>query len=136
MQLASQKSIIPSAFISQKIFFVRGTRVMLDADLARLYGVETKNLNKAVKRNARRFPFDFMFQLSSKEMQILRFQMGTSKRVQGGRRYAPYVFTEQGIAMLSSVLRARAVQSERRGHAKLCPASRNAHNSRRAAAKN
>jgi hypothetical protein len=111
MQMASQKSIIPSAFISQKIFFVRGTRVMLDADLARLYGVETKNLNKAVKRNASRFPFDFMFQLSSKEMQILRFQMGTSKRVQGGRRYAPYAFTEQGIAMLSSVLRSsRAVQ--------------------------
>jgi phage regulator Rha-like protein len=111
MQMASQKSIIPSAFISQKIFFVRGTRVMLDADLARLYGVETKNLNKAVKRNASRFPFDFMFQLSSKEMQILRFQMGTSKRLQGGRRYAPYAFTEQGIAMLSSVLRSsRAVQ--------------------------
>jgi len=111
MQMASQKSIIPSAFISHKIFFVRGTRVMLDADLARLYGVETKNLNKAVKRNASRFPLDFMFQLSSKEMQILRFQMGTSKRVQGGRRYAPYAFTEQGIAMLSSVLRSsRAVQ--------------------------
>jgi phage regulator Rha-like protein len=111
MQMASQKSIIPSAFISQKIFFVRSTRVMLDADLARLYGVETKNLNKAVKRNASRFPLDFMFQLSSKEMQILRFQMGTSKRVQGGRRYAPYAFTEQGIAMLSSVLRSsRAVQ--------------------------
>lgn len=110
--MAPQKSIIPSAFISQKIFFVRGTRVMLDVDLARLYGVETKNLNKAVKRNASRFPFDFMFQLSSKEMQFLRFQIGTSKGVQGGRRrYAPYAFTEQGIAMLSSVLRsARAVQ--------------------------
>ncbi len=111
MQMPSQKSIIPSAFISQRIFFVRDTRVMLDADLARLYGVETKNLNKAVKRNASRFPFDFMFQLSSKEMRILRFQMGTSKRAQGGRRYAPYAFTEQGIAMLSSVLRSsRAVQ--------------------------
>lgn len=84
---------------------------MLDADLARLYGVETKNLNKAVKRNASRFPSDFMFQLSSKETQILRFQSGTSKGVQGGRRYVPYAFTEQGIAMLSSVLRsARAVQ--------------------------
>jgi phage regulator Rha-like protein len=111
MQMASQKSIIPSAFISQKIFFVRGTRVMLDADLARLYGVATKNLNKAVRRNANRFPSDFMFQLSSKEMKILRFQMGTSKGVRGGRRYAPYAFTEQGIAMLSSVLRSsRAVQ--------------------------
>jgi hypothetical protein len=84
---------------------------MLDADLARLYGVETKNLNKAVKRNASRFPFDFMFQLSSKELQVLRFQIGTSKGVQGGRRYAPYAFAEQGIAMLSSVLHsARAVQ--------------------------
>jgi hypothetical protein len=111
MQIPPQKSIIPSAFISHKIFFVRGTRVMLDADLARLYGVETKNLNKAVKRNASRFPSDFMFQLSSKELQILRFQSGTSRGVQGGRRYAPYAFTEQGIAMLSSVLHsARAVQ--------------------------
>jgi len=77
-----------------------------------------------------------MFQLSSKEMQFLRFQIGTSKRMQGGRRYAPYAFTEHGIAMLSSVLRARAVQSERRGHAKLCPASRNAHDSPRVAPKN
>jgi phage regulator Rha-like protein len=111
MQMASRESIVPSAFISQKIFFVRGIRVMLDADLARLYGVETKNLNKAVKRNASRFPLDFMFQLSSKEMQFLRFQIGTSKRERGGRRYAPYAFTEQGIAMLSSVLRSsRAVQ--------------------------
>jgi hypothetical protein len=111
MHMAAQKSIIPSAFVSQKIFFVRGTRVMLDADLARLYGVETKNLNKAVKRNTSRFPSDFMFQLSSKEMQFLRFQVGTSKIAQGGRRYAPYAFTEQGIAMLSSVLRSsRAVQ--------------------------
>jgi phage regulator Rha-like protein len=112
MQRPPQKSIIPGALISQKIFFVRGTRVMLDVDLARLYGVETKNLNKAVKRNASRFPFDFMFQLSSKEMQNLRFQIGTSKSAQGGRRYAPYAFTEQGIAMLSSVLRSvRAVQA-------------------------
>jgi phage regulator Rha-like protein len=111
MQTPSQKSIIPIAFISQKIFFVRGTRVMLDADLARLYGVETKNLNKAVKRNGSRFPADFMFQLSSKETQFLRFQSGTSKGLQGGRRYAPYAFTEQGIAMLSSVLHSsRAVQ--------------------------
>ncbi len=76
---------------------------MLDADLAQLYGVATKNLNKAVKRNMRRFPSDFMFQLSPNEMRNLRGQ--------GGRRYAPYVFTEQGIAMLSSVLRStRAVQ--------------------------
>jgi phage regulator Rha-like protein len=111
MQTPSKNSVVPNALISQKIFFVRGTRVMLDADLAQLYGVATKNLNKAVKRNANRFPSDFMFQLSSNEMRNLRFQIGTSKRGQGGRRYAPYAFTEQGIAMLSSVLRSsRAVQ--------------------------
>jgi hypothetical protein len=111
MQTLSQNAIVPTAVINQKIFFVRGTRVMLDADLAQLYGVATKNLNKAVKRNASRFPTDFMFQLSSKDLHSLRFQFGTSKLGRGGRRFAPYAFTEQGIAMLSSVLRsARAVQ--------------------------
>jgi hypothetical protein len=111
MQTPSKNSIVPSALISQNIFFVRGTRVLLDTDLARLYGVATKNLNKAVKRNVSRFPSDFMFQLSLTEMRNLRFQIGTSKRGQGGRRYAPYAFTEQRIAMLSSVLRSlRAVQ--------------------------
>jgi hypothetical protein len=111
MQTTSQNAIVPTSLISQKIFFVRGTRVMLDADLARLYAVPTKNLNKAVKRNASRFPSDFMFQLSPKELHGLRFQTGTSKRGRGGRRYAPHVFTEQGVAMLSSVLRgSRAVQ--------------------------
>lgn len=111
MQTPSQNAIVPTALITQKIFFIRGTRVMLDADLARLYAVTTKNLNKAVKRNASRFPSDFMFQLSPKELQSLRFQSGTSKPGRGGRRYAPYVFTEQGVAMLSSVLRSsRAVQ--------------------------
>jgi len=111
MQMPSQNAIVPPALISQKIFFVRGTRVMLDADLARLYGVATKNLNKAVKRNASRFPSDFMFQLSPKELHSLGFQSGTSKPGRGGRRYVPYAFTEQGVAMLSSVLRSsRAVQ--------------------------
>jgi ORF6N domain len=111
MQTPSQNAIVPTALISQKILFVRGTRVMLDADLARLYGVATKNLNKAVKRNASRFPADFMFQLSAKDQPSLRFQAGTSNLSRGGRRYAPYAFTEQGVAMLSSVLRsARAVQ--------------------------
>jgi len=111
MQMPSKNSIVPSALISQNIFFVRGTRVMLDTDLARLYGVATKNLNKAVKRNLSRFPSDFMFQLSSDEMRNLRFQIGTSKRGQGGRGYAPHALTEQGIAMLSSALRSsRAVQ--------------------------
>ena len=111
MQTPSQNAIVPTALIGQKIFFVRGTRVMLDSDLASLYGVATKNLNKAVKRNASRFPSDFMFQLSPKELHSLGFQTGTSKPRRGGRRYVPYAFTEQGVAMLSSVLRsARAVQ--------------------------
>jgi phage regulator Rha-like protein len=109
--MPTQNAIVPTALITQKILFLRNTRVMLDADLARLYGVATKNLNKAVKRNASRFPSDFMFQLSPKELQSLGFQTGTSKPGHGGRRYAPYVFTEQGVAMLSSVLRgSRAVQ--------------------------
>src|SRR5947207_8386651 len=85
------------------VFFVRGEKVMLDADLARLYGVTTGNLNKAVKRNRARFPTDFMFQLTDKEMKNLIFQSGRSKG-RGGRRHRPYAFTEQGVAMLSSVL--------------------------------
>ena len=93
----------------QSILPIRGTKVMLDVDLAKLYDVETKNLNLAVKRNIERFPGDFMFQLTSKEFANLRFQFETSRW--GGRRYPPYAFTEQGIAMLSSVLRSkRAVQ--------------------------
>lgn len=80
---------------------------MLDSDLAALYGVQTSNLNKAVKRNADRFPPDFMFQLNADETDRLRFQFGISKAGRGGRRYLPYVFTEQGVAMLSSVLRSK-----------------------------
>jgi hypothetical protein len=103
--------ILPATQISQRIYLLRGTRVMLDADLALLYRVSTKNLNKAVKRNAVRFPNDFMFQLKPEEAKILRFQPGTSSVSHGGRRYLPFAFTEQGIAMLSSVLHsARAVQ--------------------------
>ncbi|MGC1615604.1 MAG: ORF6N domain-containing protein [Candidatus Acidiferrum sp.] len=109
--MPTQNAIVPTALITQKILFLRHTRVMLDADLAQLYGVATKNLNKAVKRNASRFPSDFTFQLSPRELQTLGFQTGTSKPGRGGRRYSPYVFTEQGVAMLSSVLRSsRAVQ--------------------------
>jgi hypothetical protein len=78
--------------------------VMLDHDLALLYGVETKVLNRAVKRNLQRFPLDFMFQLTPEEADVLRCQIGTSKKGRGGRRYLPYVFTEQGVAMLSTVL--------------------------------
>lgn len=79
---------------------------MLDSDLAELYGVETKALVRAVKRNLDRFPDDFMFQLSAVEFQSLRYHFGTSK-ARGGRRYLPYAFTEHGVAMLSSVLRSR-----------------------------
>ena len=103
------KAIIPHEVIEQKIFLIRGQKVMLDADLARLYGVATKVLIQAVKRNIKRFPSDFMFQLSGAEFQSLRSQFVTSKL--GGRRYFPYVFTEQGVAMLSSVLNSdRAIQ--------------------------
>lgn len=86
------------------IYIVRGKQVMLDSDLARLYQVETKNLNKAMKRNEKRFPKEFCFQITDKEYEGLRFQNGTSNE-RGGRRYLPYAFTEQGIAMLSAVLR-------------------------------
>jgi hypothetical protein len=104
------KAIIPTERIEQSILLIRKQKVMLDADLAELYGVETKSLVRAVKRNLERFPQDFMFQLNQDESENLRYQFGTS-REWGGRRYAPYAFTEQGIAMLSSVLRSqRAIQ--------------------------
>jgi hypothetical protein len=84
---------------------------MLDADLAVLYGVSTKRLNEQVRRNRSRFPDDFMFQLTAEEVRSLRSQFATSKQGRGGRRYAPLVFTEQGIAMLSTVLNSeRAIQ--------------------------
>ena len=88
--------------IQRKIYEIRGQRVMLDSDLADLYGVSTKVLNQAVKRNITRFPIDFMFQLTKEETLHLRSQFVTSSW--GGSRYLPYVFTENGVAMLSSVL--------------------------------
>lgn len=101
--------IIPIERIERQIFLIRGRKVMIDAHLAELYGVPTKSLNLAVKRNSVRFPADFMFQLSEEYERIsvrLRFQIETSKKSnRGGRRYSPYAFTEQGVAMLSSVLR-------------------------------
>ena len=103
--------IIPQEVIEKRIFSIRGQKVMLDADLAILYEVETKVLIQAVSRNIGRFPGDFMIQLSVQEFNSLRSQFVTSKRGRGGRRYLPYVFTEQGVAMLSSVLNSeRAVQ--------------------------
>jgi hypothetical protein len=90
--------------IHNMIYEIRGFKVMLDSDLARLYEVPTHRLNEAVKRNLKRFPADFMFQLTESEWENLRSQIAISSLKYGGRRYAPYVFTEQGIAMLSSVL--------------------------------
>jgi len=100
------KDLIPQDIVERKIFIVRGHRVMLDQDLARLYGVTTGNLNKAVKRNLERFPRDFMFKLTKDEENSLRFQFGSLKRGQHAK-YLPYAFTEQGIAMLSSVLHSK-----------------------------
>ena len=90
--------------IENMIYVVRGQKVMLDSDLAELYGVLTKNLNKAVKRNIERFPEDLMLQLTIEEFELLKSQNGTSKENYGGRRYLPLAFTEGGVAMLSSVL--------------------------------
>lgn len=101
--MVTKKSVVPSEQIEKSILLIRGRKVMLDSDLAALYGVGTKQLVRAVKRNLTRFPADFMFQLSKKEFRNLRFQFGTSSQW-GGRRYPPYAFTEQGVAMLSSVL--------------------------------
>lgn len=94
----------PSGQLSKKIFLIRQHRVMLDVDLADLYGVETKALNRAVRRNHLRFPEDFMFQLTTEELEILRCQIGTSRLstkndTWGGRRNRPLVFTEQGVSM-------------------------------------
>ena len=99
------KALVTRQEIENQIYTIRSQQVMLDSDLARIYQVETKNLNKAVKRNTERFPASFCFQLTKEEVENLRFQFGTSSLNYGGRRYLPYVFTEQGIAMLSAVLR-------------------------------
>jgi ORF6N domain len=102
---------IPVEFIERRIYLVRGQKVMLDSDLARMYQVATKVLNQAVRRNLDRFPADFMFQLTPVEDGSLRSQFVTSNSGRGGRRRPPYAFTEHGVAMLSSVLRSkRAVQ--------------------------
>jgi hypothetical protein len=105
--LLKDKALMPVGRIERAILFIKGEKVMLDSDLAVLYGVPTRILVQAVKRNIERFPRDFMFQLSAEEFVSLRSQFVTSKRRKGrgGRRYPPYAFTEQGVAMLSSVLR-------------------------------
>ena len=97
--------------IQNMIYEIRGQKVMFDSDLADLYGVELRALNQAVKRNVGRFPSDFMFQLTQNEWNSLRSQFVISKNNRGGRRYAPFAFTEQGVSMLSSVLKSeRAIE--------------------------
>jgi hypothetical protein len=104
-------NIITPETIESKIYLIRGQKVMLDNDLAELYGVATKVLLQAVKRNEKRFPSDFAFQMENQDVVVLRSQFVTSSWGHGGRRYRPYVFTEQGVAMLSSVLNSdRAIE--------------------------
>lgn len=100
------KTLVPIELIASKIYLIRGIKVMLDRDLAELYGVETRSLIQGVKRNIERFPSDFMLQLTKEEFDSLRSQIVISKG-KGGRRYLPYVFSEQGVAMLSSVLKSK-----------------------------
>ena len=104
--MTSDKTILTDKNIQNRIFTVRGVQVILDSDLAEMYQVETRVLNQAVKRNIDRFPLDFMFQLSRNEFNsILTSQIVISSSEHGGRRKLPYVFTEQGVSMLSSVLK-------------------------------
>lgn len=110
-QALTQNLPLPVQMIERRIYLIRGQKVMLDQDLAELYEVETKRLNEQVKRNPQRFPEDFMFQLTKEEHDSLRSQFATSNESRGGRRFLPYVFTEQGIAMLSTVLNSeKAIQ--------------------------
>ena len=95
---------LSTSVLQREIFFIRGQRVMLDSHLARLYGVPTKRLKEQVRRNIARFPADFMFELNESELHILRSQFAASSITWGGSRYRPFVFTEQGVAMLSTVL--------------------------------
>lgn len=99
--------IVPIERIESKILLVRGQKVLIDSDLARLYGVTTKRLNEQVKRNIERFPDDFVFQLSDDETSFLRSQIATSNKGRGGRRYNPYAFTEHGAIMAASVLNSK-----------------------------
>jgi phage regulator Rha-like protein len=110
--MGKTKSSVPAERIEQAILLIRGKKVMLDRDLAELYGVEIRVLNQAVHRNIKRFPEDFMFQLTKEEDETLRSQIVTLKKGRGQhRKYLPYAFTEQGVAMLSSVLNSeRAIE--------------------------
>jgi hypothetical protein len=101
------KDLIPKELIENKIYIIRGHKVMLDSDLAMLYDVETKRINEAVKRNIERFPENFMFEITNEEWLPLRSQFATSMEAKGGRRYSPRVFTEHGVLMLSNVLNSK-----------------------------
>jgi hypothetical protein len=103
----ASRQLVPMEMIERRILLIRGQKVMFDVRLAELYQVSTSALNKAVKRNLDRFPEDFMFQLADDEFNSLRFHFGMSNSGRGGRRYLPYVFAEQGVAMLSSVLKSK-----------------------------
>lgn len=107
MSKKNSVSVIPDEVIINKIFYLRGQKVMLDSDLAELYQVETKRLKEQVKRNIERFPQQYMFELTQKEHDILRSQIATSKQGRGGTRYLPMVFTEHGVLQLSNVLKSR-----------------------------
>src|SRR5579863_9153646 len=110
--MPNHSPLVPAERIEQSILVIRGQKVMLDRDLAALYGVPAKRLNEQVKRNLARFPEDFMFQLTPEEAAVLRSQFATLKKGTGKhRKYLPYVFTELGVAMLSTVLRSeRAIE--------------------------
>src|SRR5579863_4427956 len=103
--MAKGKSIVPIERIASRIYLIRGEKVMLESELAKLYGVSTSRLNEQVKRNRKRFPEDFAFQLTQSEFDLLMSQTAISNGSRGGRRKPPWAFTEHGIAMLSSVLR-------------------------------
>ena len=102
--LTTSNLAVSVQIVERKIYLIRGHKVMIDVDLAELYGVATRELNQQVQRNRRRFPDDFMFQLTKQEAENLRSQFVISRSGHGGRRFLPYVFTEPGVAMLSSVL--------------------------------
>ena len=109
--MGKRKSIVPIERIEKAILLIRGQKVILDRDIAELYGVETRALKQAVRRNIKRFPGDFMFELTKEEFQNWRSQFVTSNRDKMGLRYRPMAFTEQGVAMLSSVLKSeRAIE--------------------------
>jgi hypothetical protein len=113
----TKRLVIPDEVVIHKIHLIRNHKVMLDFDLAELYQVETGRLNEQVKRNFDRFPEDFMFQMTNAEFESLRSQIATSKKGRGGRRYAPFAFTELGVLMLSSVLNSkRAIRRSRDRH--------------------